>query len=72
MSNWSSVQSIPENYVLPPHKRTGKVAANSMGKDIPVIDFDKTDGHYRDETIRQILKACQEIGLFQVHSSLFL
>ncbi|PSS30071.1 Hyoscyamine 6-dioxygenase [Actinidia chinensis var. chinensis] len=66
MSNWSSVQSIPENYVLPPHKRTGKVTANSTGKEIPVIDFEKADCHDRDETIRQILKACQEIGLFQV------
>lgn len=66
MSNWSDVQSMPENYVFPPDKRPGKLIFPDC-KDIPTIDLEKAEGLDRAEIIQQIMKASQEFGFFQVH-----
>ncbi|KAK1563870.1 hypothetical protein Q3G72_034252 [Acer saccharum] len=58
------VESLPENYVLPPERRLGEVKF-SPGKsnNIPVLDL---GGHDRNEIIQQITKASQGFGFFQV------
>ncbi|GMP25596.1 hypothetical protein CsSME_00002391 [Camellia sinensis var. sinensis] len=66
LSNRPIVQSLPDSYVLPPDRRPGMVNV-PIGKDIPVIDFQTiADPDDRIEVVQQILKACQEFGLFQV------
>ncbi|GFP99597.1 hyoscyamine 6-dioxygenase [Phtheirospermum japonicum] len=66
MSNWSNlVQSVPENYIIPPDKRPGKHVFPVLN-DVPVIDLGKSEGHDRAEIIQQILNASQEFGFFQV------
>ncbi|XAR73595.1 Hyoscyamine (6S)-dioxygenase [Bertholletia excelsa] len=65
MSNWPYIQSVPERYVLPSERRPGEVPV-AVAEDIPVIDLDKTNGPDRAETIQELLKACEEVGLFQV------
>ncbi|KAL7254744.1 hypothetical protein ACSBR1_008980 [Camellia fascicularis] len=66
LSNRPIVQSLPDSYVLPPDRRPGIVNV-PIGNDIPVIGF-QTIAHPDDrvEIVQQILKACQEFGLFQV------
>ncbi|GMP25597.1 hypothetical protein CsSME_00002391 [Camellia sinensis var. sinensis] len=72
LSNRPIVQSLPDSYVLPPDRRPGMVNV-PIGKDIPVIDFQTiADPDDRIEVVQQILKACQEFGLFQVHTYIFL
>nr|XP_043635258.1 hyoscyamine 6-dioxygenase-like [Erigeron canadensis] len=61
VSSWSKgVHSIPKDYIVPPERRCGDFVA--VCKDIPVIDLQKQ----RPESVQQILKACQEFGVFQV------
>ena len=70
MTNWTAVQSMPANYVFPPEKRPGKQTFPNWN-DISIIDLQKFDGLERHEIIQQIMKACQDFGIFQVHSSNF-
>ncbi|XP_076932893.1 hyoscyamine 6-dioxygenase-like [Bidens hawaiensis] len=65
ISNWSSVQSVPEKYVFPPERRPGnhKIPAS---KDIPIINLEKINGPERGQIVQQIIKASQDFGLFQV------
>ncbi|GMP41015.1 hypothetical protein CsSME_00011266 [Camellia sinensis var. sinensis] len=64
LSNRPIGQSLPNSYVLPPDRRPGIVNV-PIGKDIPVIDFQSiVDPDDRVEIVQQILKACQEFGLF--------
>nr|XP_043635269.1 hyoscyamine 6-dioxygenase-like [Erigeron canadensis] len=61
VSSWSNgVQSVPKDYVMPPEKRAGDFI--KISKEIPVINLQND----RSEVVQQILKACQEFGLFQV------
>ncbi|KAL4585767.1 hypothetical protein LXL04_010393 [Taraxacum kok-saghyz] len=61
VSSWSNgVKSVPNDYIMPPERRPGNFVA--VCKEIPVIDLQND----RYETVQQILKACQEFGLFQV------
>nr|XP_043635356.1 hyoscyamine 6-dioxygenase-like [Erigeron canadensis] len=61
VSSWSNgVQSVPKDYVMPPEKRAGDFV--NICKEIPVINLQND----RSEIVQQILKACQEFGLFQV------
>lgn len=64
ISNWKNVQSVPESYVFPPHRRPGNHVV-PISRDIPIIDLQKSPDN-RAETIQQILKASQEFGIFQV------
>lgn len=65
LSNWYNIQSVPNNYVLPPDERPGDVIVPPC-KTIPVIDLGKAVGDTQAETIRQILQASHEFGFFQV------
>jgi hypothetical protein len=67
-SYWSNFQSVPEDYIFPPESRPGnlKVPFNSS---IPVIDLSETHKGDRSNIIQKIIKAAQEFGFFQVHSS---
>ncbi|KAL8528058.1 hypothetical protein ACS0TY_005757 [Phlomoides rotata] len=63
MSNWSNVvQSLPEKYIFPPHKRPGKHEFPLMNN-LPVIDL---SGKNRAFTVQRIFDASQEFGFFQV------
>ncbi|XP_031113623.1 hyoscyamine 6-dioxygenase-like [Ipomoea triloba] len=62
LSNWSDVQSVPERYIFPSDVRPGNLDFPTY-TDIPVIDLGNPD---KNETIQQILKACQDSGIFQV------
>ncbi|OIW12342.1 hypothetical protein TanjilG_32458 [Lupinus angustifolius] len=63
VSNWSNVHfSVPPSYVQPIENRPGKVISSSS-KAIPVIDF---GAHDHDDIAKQILKASEEFGFFQV------
>ncbi|KAL1826007.1 hypothetical protein DCAR_0314210 [Daucus carota subsp. sativus] len=64
ISNWKNVESVPESFVFPPHRRPGNIVV-PMSKDIPVIDL-KYCRNPGVEAIQQILKASQEFGIFQV------
>ncbi|KAL4588075.1 hypothetical protein LXL04_000954 [Taraxacum kok-saghyz] len=65
ISNWSSVQSLPENYVFPPERRPGAEEIQAS-KDIPIINLEGINGSERSEIIQHIIKASQDFGLFQV------
>jgi hypothetical protein len=71
ISNWSNVQSVPEDYIFPLETRPGedlKIPVNN----IPIIDLNEAQiGDSRDHTIQQIIKAAQEFGFFQVHTKCF-
>lgn len=68
ISNWSNVQSMPQTFVFPPDRRP-KNHNDTICKDIPVIDLEKThDVQTRPHIIQQILKASKEYGLFQVRT----
>ncbi|XP_059660366.1 protein DOWNY MILDEW RESISTANCE 6-like isoform X2 [Cornus florida] len=65
VSNWYSVQSLPETYVFPPDQRPGKLIV-PLCKTIPVIDLGKAEDHDQSDIVQQILNASQEFGFFQV------
>ncbi|XP_034691876.1 hyoscyamine 6-dioxygenase-like [Vitis riparia] len=66
VSSWSiNVQSLPENYVLPPGQRPGKLIVPPC-KSLPVVDLGKATSPDRAETIQKILEASWEFGFFQV------
>ncbi|KAE8699527.1 RING/U-box superfamily protein [Hibiscus syriacus] len=62
LSSWCYNGSLPESYVMPPESRPGDLIV-PLGKSIPVIDL---QCHDQIETVRQILKAGEEYGFFQV------
>ncbi|GMJ09071.1 DMR6-LIKE OXYGENASE 1 [Hibiscus trionum] len=62
LSSWCHDGSLPQSYVMPPEKRPGDLVI-PLEKSIPVIDL---QCHDRNETIRQILKAGEEYGFFQI------
>ncbi|XP_057436158.1 protein DOWNY MILDEW RESISTANCE 6-like [Lotus japonicus] len=63
VSSWYHLHStVPLSYVQPPESRPGTVTVAS-GKAVPVVDL---GGHDRAETLKQIFKASEEYGFFQV------
>ncbi|KAK1412615.1 hypothetical protein QVD17_34005 [Tagetes erecta] len=61
VSSWSnSVKSVPKDYVMPPERRAEDFL--TVCKEIPVINLQNA----RSEIVKQVLKACQEFGVFQV------
>ncbi|KAI3806067.1 hypothetical protein L1987_21959 [Smallanthus sonchifolius] len=61
VSSWSNgVKSVPKDYVMPPERRA--IDFVTFCKEIPVINLQND----QLEIVQQILKACQEYGLFQV------
>ncbi|XP_076905252.1 hyoscyamine 6-dioxygenase-like [Bidens hawaiensis] len=61
VSSWSNgVNSVPKDYVLPPERRAGDFV--TVCNEIPLIDLEDD----RSDIVRQIIKACQEFGVFQV------
>ncbi|KAJ8558143.1 hypothetical protein K7X08_004909 [Anisodus acutangulus] len=69
VSSWArNVDTVPENYVMPPNKRPSELV--SIGSNIPVIDLVKasssTINHAGAGLVQEILKASQEFGLFQI------
>jgi len=67
ISNWSNVQSVPEDYIFPLETRPRedlKIPVNN----IPIIDLNEAQNGDRDHITQQIIKAAQEFGFFQVHT----
>nr|GEV37040.1 hyoscyamine 6-dioxygenase-like [Tanacetum cinerariifolium] len=64
-SNWSNVQSLPDNYIFPPERRPGTKKIVSS-KDIPIINLERINGPERAQIIQQIIKSSEDFGLFQV------
>ncbi|KAE8676231.1 putative ring finger protein [Hibiscus syriacus] len=62
LSSWCYKGSLPDSYVMPPETRPGDLIV-PLGESIPVIDLQCRD---RNETVRQILKASEDYGFFQV------
>lgn len=67
VSSWVGVQTLPENYILPPEKRPGNIIVLPSNQ-IPVIDLSKAEelGHDRSMIVEQVLEASQDFGCFQV------
>ncbi|CAL5206904.1 unnamed protein product [Lathyrus oleraceus] len=61
VSNWSNIQSVPENYIFPPETRPGEDLKVPFSHSIPIIDLND-----RTNTTQQIIKAAREFGFFQV------
>ncbi|KAK9281904.1 hypothetical protein L1049_004812 [Liquidambar formosana] len=68
ISSWSSIQSVPESYILPPDSRPGKLVVSPCHS-IPIIDLGGQVGHDRRTIMQQILKTSQEFG-FNLNSSI--
>ncbi|XP_060185875.1 hyoscyamine 6-dioxygenase-like [Lycium barbarum] len=62
ISNWSNVESVPKTYIFPPESRPGKLEF-PIFNDTPLIDLAH---NHPDDTIQQVIRACQEFGFFQV------
>ncbi|THG20337.1 hypothetical protein TEA_009568 [Camellia sinensis var. sinensis] len=67
LSSWSKdVNTVPQKFVFPPEERPGDLPA-PLCKGIPVIDLQQSGGHHdRADLLHQIIKASQELGMFQV------
>ncbi|KAK7381218.1 hypothetical protein VNO78_33749 [Psophocarpus tetragonolobus] len=64
VSSWCNVRSnVPHSYIQPPENRPVGNYVTSTQKAIPVIDL---GSHDRDDITKQILKASEEYGFFQV------
>lgn len=64
ISHRSNLQSVPQLYILPPETRPGNTQV-LIFETIPVIDFLQL-GTDRAELIKQVTRAAQEFGFFQV------
>ncbi|KAG9159070.1 hypothetical protein Leryth_020980 [Lithospermum erythrorhizon] len=68
-SRWFDVDAVPEAYTFPQEFRPGNFETeNNKQNSFPVIDLSKLDhsSEEKEETIKKILKSCQEFGGFQV------
>ncbi|KEH21760.1 2OG-Fe(II) oxygenase family oxidoreductase [Medicago truncatula] len=65
VSSWYNLHSsVPQSYVQPPERQPcNAVHVLSTNQKVPVIDL---GGHDRDDIIRNIIKASEEYGFFQV------
>ncbi|XP_004292202.1 PREDICTED: hyoscyamine 6-dioxygenase-like isoform X2 [Fragaria vesca subsp. vesca] len=64
ISHRSNLQSVPQLYILPPETRPGNTQV-LIFETIPVIDFLQL-GTDRAELIKQVTRAAQEFGFFQL------
>ncbi|KAI5394931.1 hypothetical protein KIW84_061518 [Lathyrus oleraceus] len=62
--NWSSIESVPENYIFPPETRPGDIEI-PISHSVPVIDLSEAHSVDRTNTIQKIIKAAEEFGFFQ-------
>ncbi|KAK8520003.1 hypothetical protein V6N13_031524 [Hibiscus sabdariffa] len=62
----SGLSKVPEAYVQPPNERIDK--ENAIKLELPPLDLSKLDGHgpRRDEVSKQIIRAAETLGFFQV------
>jgi len=68
ISNWSSIEFVPEDYIFPPETRPGNLEI-PVSRSIPIIDLGQVQNDDdRTNTIQQIIKAAHEFGFFQVHN----
>ncbi|MFS7930615.1 putative hyoscyamine (6S)-dioxygenase [Helianthus anomalus] len=68
LSSWSSnVKSLPESYVFPVDSRPGDMTVPFCNT-LPVVDLARD----RHDAVQEILRACQDYGLFQVCKNFFL
>ncbi|GAA0164254.1 hypothetical protein LIER_19935 [Lithospermum erythrorhizon] len=68
-SRWFDVDAVPEAYTFLQEFRPGNFETeNNKQNSFPVIDLSKLDhsSEEKEETIKKILKSCQEFGGFQV------
>lgn len=68
VSNWSNIQSVPENYIFPPETRPGEDLKVPFSHSIPIIDLNEAHNGDTTNTTQQIIKAAREFGFFQVHT----
>ncbi|CAL5357358.1 unnamed protein product [Camellia sinensis] len=71
LSSWSKdVNTVPQKFVFPPEERPGDLPFPApLCKGIPVIDLQQSGGHQdRADLLHQIIKASQDLGMFQVIS----
>ncbi|XP_058746223.1 protein DOWNY MILDEW RESISTANCE 6-like isoform X1 [Vicia villosa] len=66
VSNWSNIQSVPENYIFPPETRPGEDLKIPFSHSIPIIDLNEAQNGDRANTIQKIIKAAKEFGFFHV------
>ncbi|XP_039027763.1 scopoletin 8-hydroxylase-like [Hibiscus syriacus] len=60
----SGLYKVPVSYVQPPKERIDK--ENAIKLDLPPIDLSKLDGNGHDEVAKQIVRAAETLGFFQV------
>ncbi|XP_076937991.1 protein DOWNY MILDEW RESISTANCE 6-like [Bidens hawaiensis] len=66
LSSWSStVKTLPDNYVFPVNSRPGDTTVPFCDT-LPVVDLDNALALGRHVAVQQIIRACQEYGLFQL------
>ncbi|PHT52873.1 hypothetical protein CQW23_07335 [Capsicum baccatum] len=67
VSSWAkNVDTLPENYVMPPSKRPSEHV--SIASSIPVIDLAKASSSTINHAglVQELLNASQEFGIFQI------
>ncbi|XP_020115050.1 2'-deoxymugineic-acid 2'-dioxygenase-like [Ananas comosus] len=67
LSSGVALQTVPEKYIFPAHKRPAKELVDSSVA-LPVIDLrgGRLQGDGRDEIVREIVDAGKQFGFFQV------
>jgi len=65
LSNWSStLEAVPKSHCIPEHERPSDPV--EIGDSIPVIDLGKANGEERSVVVKDLLKAFEEYGFFQI------
>ncbi|KAK9153844.1 hypothetical protein Sjap_001324 [Stephania japonica] len=64
----SGITRVPSKYVLPTQERPISERTMSNGRNIslPIIDFAELQGSNRSKALKNLSKACEEFGFFQV------
>ena len=60
----AGVSKVPEAYIQPPAEQIDKEKASKC--EIPPIDLSRLDGPEHDEVVKEIVKAAETLGFFQV------
>ncbi|KAK4713889.1 hypothetical protein R3W88_019796 [Solanum pinnatisectum] len=65
LSNWSStLEAVPPSHCIPVHERPSDPV--EIVDNIPVIDLGKANGEERSVVVKELLKAFEEYGFFQI------
>ena len=61
---------VPETHIVPPEERARPERSDNdyVAPDLPLIDMEGVDGERRGVVLRQIQKACEDWGFFQVQN----